>query len=594
MSTADDSKKANPGPDAERWLRVVHDAGLLHNVKASHPAQRPPYKNYPVVPGVDPSLFQLPPQGMSDRQREAALAQTKGYESAQRFHFLGYQANQKLDYENLRPYLDFHVNNIGDPFVSGNFTVNAKWMERAVLDYYAALWNARWPSDRKDGESYWGYVLTMGATEGNLYGIYNARDYLAGKVLLTDPKKPKARGRNGGVASASRLVYQQAKAAPNAPNAYTPVAFYSQDTHYSIIKAMRVLAVHTFYEIGTEHFPGQCPLQVHGLSKGEWPQEVPSKGGNAGPGCIDVHALAVLVEFFAARGYPILCIFNYGSTFKGAYDDVEAAGNTLLPILRKYGLDRRRVQYGPGQHDERTGYWFHVDGALGAAYMPFIEMAHQKGLVAERGPNFDFRLPFVHSISMSGHKWIGAPWPTGIYMTRVKMQLTPPDDPEYIGSPDTTFAGSRNGLSAMILWDYLSRHSYEAQMARALYTNDLARYTHEKLLELQTNLRRDLWVERTPLSLTIRFKQANPELVFRYSLSGETLVVGGEQRAYNHVFMMPWVTREQVDAFVEELRQPGAIPEQTPTHPAEPSPKSCGAGDARQLLHVPHTGRGFR
>ncbi|MEB3258243.1 MAG: hypothetical protein VKN83_08005 [Cyanobacteriota bacterium] len=31
------------------------------------------------------------------------------------------------------------------------------------------------------------YVLTMGCTEGNLYGLWNGRDYLAGKVLLDDP-----------------------------------------------------------------------------------------------------------------------------------------------------------------------------------------------------------------------------------------------------------------------------------------------------------------------------------------------------------------------------------------------------------------------
>jgi histidine decarboxylase len=576
-------------------LQLVKEAST-GGAQVSPPTQRPPYRDYPAVPGIDPSLFQLSPEGLSDRQRDTALAQARGYESVQRLQFLGYQANQKLNFENLKPYLDFHVNNIGDPFTSGNFTVNSKWMERAVLDYYASLWNARWPHDATDGESYWGYVLTMGATEGNLYGIYNARDYLAGKALLKDPTPPKEEtegDRKGQVSATNRLVYQQARAAKENANAYTPVAFYSQDTHYSIIKAMRVLEVKTFYELGTEFFPGQCPIHVAGLKEGAWPQEVPSVNGNSGPGCIDVEALMKLVEFFASRGYPILCVFNYGTTFKGAYDDVEKAGNALMPILKKYGLDKRRVEYGPGLYDERTGYWFHVDGALGAAFMPFIEMAYNKGQVKERGPNFDFRLPFVHSISMSGHKWIGAPWPTGIYMTRVKMQLKPPTSPEYIGSPDTTFAGSRNGFSAMILWDYLSRHSYDAQITRALYTEDLARYTHEKLLQLQKELGKDLWVDRPPLSLTIRFKQVSEELIFRYSLSSETLLVHGEERSYNHVFMMPWVTREQVDAFIEELRQPGAFPEPKQQPPTERAVHAV-ADATRPLMHVPHTGRGFR
>ncbi|MFD2284413.1 hypothetical protein ACFSUJ_34900 [Streptomyces lusitanus] len=51
---------------------------------------------------------------------------------------------------------------------------------------------------------------------------------------------------------------------------------------------------------------------------------------------------------------------------------------------------------------------------------------------------------------MSGHKWPGAPWPCGIYMTKVKYQISPPSQPEYIGAPDTTFAGSRNGFSPLI------------------------------------------------------------------------------------------------------------------------------------------------
>lgn len=151
---------------------------------------------------------------------------------------------------------------------------------------------------------------------------------------------------------------------------------------------------------------------------------------------------------------------NYGSTFKGAYDDVEEIQTKLKPIFEKNGLVDRIVEYeGKTYKLKRNGYWIHVDGALGAAYMPFIEMAHEHNppLISQRGPNFDFRLPIVNSMVMSGHKWPGAPWPCGIFMTKVKYQLFPPDDPEYLGSPDSTFAGSRNGFSAIIMWDYLAR-----------------------------------------------------------------------------------------------------------------------------------------
>ncbi len=202
---------------------------------------------------------------------------------------------------------------------------------------------------------------------------------------------------------------------------------------------MRILSFPTFYEIGTNEYPGQCPLS----ESGQWPHEVPSTDGGGGPGTIDLEALAKLVEFFAARGYPILINFNYGTTFKGAYDDVEGAGKILLPILRKHGLLEREIVYQNGRREPRQGYWFHVDAALGAAYMPFLEMAHAQGRFDRRGPLFDFRLPCVNSLTMSGHKWIGAPWPCGVFMTRTKYLLSPPSRPNYIGSPDSTLAGSR-------------------------------------------------------------------------------------------------------------------------------------------------------
>lgn len=554
-----------------------------------------PSSSYPPIKGITPEDFQLPSTGLTEEQRTRALAQLHHYLSVQKANFLGYQVNQRLDYaDDLKQYLNYHVNNVGDPFVDGNHTIHSKWLERTVLDYYARLWNARLPHDSTNGDSYWGYVVSMGCTEANLYGLWNARDYLAGKLLLEEH----AVEEDARIASLAgnpqslfyRLIYKQASLLDGNPYAYTPVVFYSEDTHYSIIKAGIVLGLHTFYEIGQHYYPDENPL-----APGQpWSKEVPSTQGSLGPGSIDISSLVKLVEFFAARGYPILICFNYGTTFKGAYDDVEAAGEALMPIFRRYGLHERKVHYDPNdpsKFDIRTGYWFHVDGALGAAYMPFVEMAYKAGKIAQRGPNFDFRLPFVHSIAMSGHKWIGAPCPCGIYITKTKYQLRPPDKPEYIGSPDTTFAGSRNGLSAMILWDYLAKTSDEGEMEKALYTEKMADYAVERLKELEQHLGESLWVERTPLSLTIRFKQANPEIIFKYSLSSETLFVNGQKRAYNHIFIMAHVTTPLIDQLIADLSQPGAFPSQpTVTKPPEIDPTS----DPKHLAHFPHLGRGFQ
>ena len=569
---------------------TLPDPGLAWFITES---TQPSCDIYPQVPGIGCERFILPPEGLTDAQRADALQQLLAYQTQQKAYTLGFQANQAIQYQaDLQPFLDFHINNVGDPFQTGSFTLNSKWMERAVLDYYARLWNARWPHDPHDPESYWGYVLTMGSTEGNLYGLWNGRDYLAGKCLLDDPaaaQEAQEASRDGRSRTVpQRIVYQQAQPTQEQPHAFSPVAFYSEDTHYSVVKAMRILGITTFYEIGTNEYPGQCPL----TADGSWPHEVPSTSGGEGPGSIDLRALAVLVEFFAKKGYPILINFNYGTTFKGAYDDVEGAERVLMPIFEKYGLAEREIVYQDGHRDKRRGFWIHVDAALGGAYMPFLELAQAAGRFPQAGPRFDFRLSSVHSIVMSGHKWIGAPWPCGVFMTKTKYLLLPPARPQYIGSADSTLAGSRNGFSAIVLWDFLARHSQEAQIERAIHLQQLADYALYRLRQLETR-RGDLWVARTPLSLTIRFRRAHPAIGLKYSLSNEVLFVRGERREYSHIYMMQHVTRERIDALIRDLDQPDAFVAVEPERDNSDERPARYLASGRPLQYVADWGRGF-
>ncbi|CAM3906185.1 pyridoxal-dependent decarboxylase [Alkalicoccus chagannorensis] len=517
-------------------------------------------------------VLALTGEALEPAERSGVYEQmTAGMQEKMRY-FLGYQVNQDLSYsEELHPFLGMHLNNIGDPFTDGNMTMHSKEMERAVLDYYASLWHAETPHANENGNSYWGYTLSMGSTEGNVYAIWNARDYLSGKLLLSqeDAEAEADRAsRSGKPARAAGLQYSQADERLENPNAYRPVAFFSQDTHYSIVKAMRVLAFDTFYSLGTQL--GSCPLSYpadypDGFSKeyiGErgWPREVPSDLD----GAVYVPALKKLVEYFLAEGHPIFVCFNYGTTFKGAYDPVESAVEALSPLLEAYGMLERTIVYeknGQKYTDVRSGFWFHVDGALGAGHMPYVEKAAARGLLPEQEvPVFDFRLPEIQSICMSGHKALGAPFPCGVYMTKTKYQLLPPDDPMYIGAPDTTFAGSRSSLAAMYMWDQLARMSEDDHVAQAVHMQKMAAYAAAVLTKVAEDICYDLWVEHTSLSLTVRFRRPHPDIVDTYSLSCEALYVDGEKRHYAHLFAMKHVSRELLDTLAEDLRQEGAFP----------------------------------
>jgi len=47
-------------------------------------------------------------------------------------------------------------------------------------------------------------------------------------------------------------------------------------------------------------------------------------------------------------------------------------------------------------------------------------------------------------------------------------------------------------------------------------TSAAAAYVEARLRDLERRLGTDLWIARTDLSLTVRFKAANPDLIYKY------------------------------------------------------------------------------
>lgn len=88
---------------------------------------------------------------------------------------LGYPYNLQFDSQELAPFLQYSINNLGDPFVESNYGVHSRMFEVEVLDFFASIWEI----PLKD---YWGYTTTCG-TEGNLLGILYGREKLPDGVL---------------------------------------------------------------------------------------------------------------------------------------------------------------------------------------------------------------------------------------------------------------------------------------------------------------------------------------------------------------------------------------------------------------------------
>jgi histidine decarboxylase len=80
---------------------------------------------------------------------------------------IGFPAATDLDYAPLGRFLNFMVNNLGDPDVDGDYPTHTKAQEREVVTWTADLLRA--PADDR-----WGYV-TGGATEGTEHALWLAR-----------------------------------------------------------------------------------------------------------------------------------------------------------------------------------------------------------------------------------------------------------------------------------------------------------------------------------------------------------------------------------------------------------------------------------
>ncbi|MCX6361465.1 MAG: histidine decarboxylase [Armatimonadetes bacterium] len=319
----------------------------------------------PIVPaGVDPEpMPQLPPEAAARLQ--GFLTRMEDLSGS----FIGYPCSQDYDYPEIAPFLRFSMNNVGDPFGESFFRENSFEFEREVIGFFQRRLRA------PEGET-WGYV-TAGGTEGNLYGLYLARE------LYPDG-----------------MVY------------------YSEHTHYSAAKIVRVL--------------GARSIMIRGRDDGE----------------IDYDDLYETLQM--RRDVPPIILANIGTTMHGAVDS--------LPLIRAMLKDLAI-----------TRHYIHADAALSGMILPFVKDPQQFGFDAG-----------IDSIAVSGHKFIGSPMPCGVAVAQRRHVDRVARSVEYVGCRDTTIAGSRNALAPLVLWSAINRWGDEGLRLRVLRSIGMADYAIER------------------------------------------------------------------------------------------------------------------
>ena len=340
---------------------------------------------------------------------------------------IGYPTNQRFDFSALLPFLQYSLNNVGDPYHDSNYRANTHELEREVIARLAEL-------TRISPDDAWGYV-TSGGTEGNMYGLYLARELF--------------------------------------PNA---MFYFSEDTHYSVLKNVRVLNARY--------------IMIKRQQNGE----------------IDYGDLREMIRVH--RDLPAVIMANIGTTMRGAIDDIEK----IKGILQELAV---------------TNAYIHADAALSGLILPFVENPQPFGFDAG-----------IDSISISGHKLLGAPVPCGVVITRKAHVERVGRAVEYVGVQDTTLSGSRSAFGPLMMWYTLSTYGDEGLRELVRGMMDTAEYAVD-----QFNAR-GLAAWRNRNSVTVVFPRPPKEVFAKWQIAPE-----GQEA---HIITMPHVTREMIDELVDD------------------------------------------
>lgn len=217
------------------------------------------------------------------------------------------------------------------------------------------------------------------------------------------------------------------------------------------------------------------------------------------------------------RDRPAILFANIGTTMTEAKDNVA----TFRYILKSLAI--------------RDAY-IHCDAALSGIPTALIRPHHP----------FDFT-DGADSISISGHKFIGSPFPSGVVLVRKNYRNRIGRMVSYIDSPDTTISGSRSGHAALFLWYAVQHWGVRGFRTRAAEGVALAEYT---LQQLQA---RGWEAWRNPGALTVVLKSPSAALRKKWQLA--------TQNGWSHVICMPGITRTRIDEFLADIdKEPAKTP----------------------------------
>jgi histidine decarboxylase len=204
---------------------------------------------------------------------------------------------------------------------------------------------------------------------------------------------------------------------------------------------------------------------------------------------------------------------------------VATVGTTMTEAVDDVGLIRQALA-----DAAVTVSYVHADAAL--AGIPLALVA------PNRRPGFDFA-DGADSIAISGHKFVGSPFPCGVVLTRRSLRDGIARRVDYIDSVDATVGGSRSGHAPLLLWYAFRRHGRDGLRLRAERSRELAEYATSRLAGIGV----PAWRHRH--AFTVVLPTPPSAVTDRWALASAD--------GLSHIVCVPGVRREQIDALVADL-----------------------------------------
>ena len=254
------------------------------------------------------------------------------------------------------------------------------------------------------------------------------------------------------------------------------VVYYSKHSHYSVPKAVQLTRSEAI--------------------------EIPVDG----IGEIDYVALEKAMQVHRDR--PAIMMANIGTTMTGAIDDV----HRIKQIFKKLNIDQ---------------YYIHCDCALHGLILPYTNSKKR------------FQLSDIHSLAISGHKFIGCPIPCGIFLTHKHIIDQQKNYIEYVHIHDCTITGSRNAITPLMLWAVLmgkGHANWQVQVQTCL------RNTHYAVEQMRKH-HIDAWANAD--STIVVFPKPSEAVVRKWQLACYEGIA--------HIVVMRHVDQPMLDRFIDDM-----------------------------------------